>query len=476
MSCNLQCFIRQSGPKAPAVRLLTAAAVLLAVAGCQPPAAPSSQAGGASAASAGEAPAPRVSTVRPVRKTLVRRTEQPGQIAAFEETPLFAKVTGYVKRVNVDIGDHVAGPKYDEQGRLTVAGQVLAELSIPELEEELRQKQAQIVQAEAEVKQAAAAVKVSQAEAASAQAQVAEAQAATERSEAEYARWKSELNRMTELADKGAVTRKLVDETENNFRAADSARSATAAKIKSAQALQRVSAAQIEKTEADLAASEAKLLVARADEQRVQALNGYAVIRAPFDGIVTTRNVDTGHLVQTGVGSAGKPLFVVVRTDIVRIFVDVPESDAVLIEPQDEALVRVPSLSPEPVRGTVTRTAWILNTGTRTLRTEIDVPNPDGKLRPGMYAHADLKVAERPDVLTLPKAAILTHENRAYCWSVDPTGKVVRVPLTLGIQSGNEVEVVSGLTGSEDVIALNAAAFREGQQVEIARPEAGKTG
>jgi RND family efflux transporter MFP subunit len=416
---------------------------------------------------AGAAPVARVSTVYPVRQTLVRRTEQPGQIAAFEETPLFAKVTGYVKRVQADIGDRVTGPRFDESGHLSAAGQVLAEISIPELEEELHQKQALVAQSEAEIQQAVAAVKVAQATAASAQAQVTEAQAVIERSQADYERWKSELARMTELAEKGAVTRKLVDETESNFRSADSTRNETAAKIKSARALLAVSQAQIEKADADLAASKAKLQVARADEQRLQALCGYAVIRAPYDGIVTTRNIDTGHLVQSGVGNAGKPLLIVVRTDIVRIFVDVPEADAILTEPQGEALVRVPSLSAETFRGMVTRTAWVLNSGTRTLRTEIDIDNPDGKLRPGMYVHADLKVAERKDVLAIPRSAVLTQEHRASCLCVDPTGKVLRVPLVLGIQSGNDVEVVSGLTGEENVIALNVGSFREGQQVEI---------
>jgi multidrug efflux pump subunit AcrA (membrane-fusion protein) len=101
---------------------------------------------------------------------------------------------------------------------------------------------------------------------------------------------------------------------------------------------------------------------------------------------------------------------------------------------------------------------------------EIDVPNESGKLRPGMYVYADLKVAERKDALALPKAAVLTQDNKSACLVVDSAGKIVRTPIQAGIRAGDEVEVVSGLTGSENVIATNVSAYRDGQQVEIAAP------
>jgi RND family efflux transporter MFP subunit len=416
----------------------------------------------------------KVNTVHPARKALQRHTEQPGQIEAFEQTPLLAKVTGYVAHWNVDIGDTVRGPRYDSQGKLTEPGQALAELSIPELDEDVKQKQALMAQAQAELKQAAATMKVADATEASAAAQVGQAKASATRAEADYARWKSERDRMTELADKGAVTRKLAEETENNFRSSDAALNETSAKIKSAESLHRVSQAQVEKASVDYEAAEARLLVARADYERAVVLREYATIRAPFDGIVTARNIETGHLVRAAESDSAKPLFVVVRTDIVRIFVDVPETDAVFAGPKGSARVRVPALSSEPFAGEITRTAWGLNTGTRTLRTEIDVPNPDGKLRPGMYAHADILVAERPDALSIPKSAVLFDGSQAYCLCVDPAGKVTKAPIVLGILAGTDFEILKGLEGHENVIAQNIGSFRPGQQVELVQGDSGK--
>lgn len=422
----------------------------------------------------GAAPLVRVTPVKPQRKTLVRRVEQPGRIEAFEETPMFAKVTGYVSRINVDIGDQVTGPKFDEKGKVVEAGQILAELTIPELEEDLKQKQALVVQAAAEAKQAEAAIKVAGAMRTSARAKVAEAQAAVERHQANFDRWKSELARITELSDKGAVTKKLVDETENNFRAADASRSEAAAKIRSAEAGYAEAEAQVEKAQSDLDAAKAKQLVAQAEEQRAATLLGYATIRAPYDGTISARNIDTGHLVHASTGSGGKPLFVVVKSDVLRIFMDIPEADAVLTRDKAEVKIRIPSSPGEAFTGAVTRTAWVIDSGTRTLRAEIDLDNQHGRLRPGMYVTADLKVAERPDALSLPKTAIISGDGQTSCLTIDAAGMIKKTPIVTGIRAGDDVEIVSGLSGDEQVIGVNPAAFREGQQVEVVQAAAKK--
>ena len=452
-------------------RTALAVALMTSLAGCfQSPGGHSS----AQATSDSAAAAVKVNTVQPARKALQRHTEQPGQIEAFEQTPLLAKVTGYVAHWNVDIGDSVRGPRYDAGGRLTEPGQVLAELSIPELDEDVKQKQALRAQAQAELKQAAATVKVAEATETSAAAQVGHAKASAKRAEADYVRWKSERDRMTELADKGAVTRKLAEETENNFSASEAAVDESSAKIKSAEALHRVSQAQVEKAAVDYEAAEARLLVAQAEYERAVVLREYATIRAPYDGIVTARNIETGHLVRAAESDASKPLFVVVRTDIVRIFVDVPEADAVFAAPRGSARIRIPAMSSEPFDGEITRTAWVLNTGTRTLRTEIDVPNSEGKLRPGMYAHADILVAERPDALSIPRSAVLFDGAQAYCLCVDREGKVTKAPIVLGILAGTDYEILKGLEGQENVIAQNVGSFRPGQKVELVQSESSK--
>jgi HlyD family secretion protein len=408
----------------------------------------------------------RVTPITPQRKAIVRRAEQPGHVEAFQSSPLHAKVSGYVQRLNADIGDRVQGPKY-EGDEIVERGQVLAVLAVPEMIEERKQREALIDQAKAEVKQAAAAIAVAEAARGSAVALVGEAKAGVERAEANYLRWQSELSRMTELVATRSVTAKLEEETRNQHRAADAARSEVKAQIESAEARLLESESHIEKAKADHEAALAKLKVAESELARVQTVLDYATIRAPFDGIVTARNIDVGHLVSA---TSMKPLFEVIQADVVRVFVDVPEVDAVFIEKGNEAAIRVPSLGGDAFVGEIARTSWVLTEGTRTLRAEIDVPNDHGRLRPGMYVYADVKVAERKEAIVLPQTALMQADGKSFCWQVDPNGKVLRTPVTTGISSGGEVEIVAGLTGSEQVIGVNPTSFREGQLVEIASP------
>lgn len=411
---------------------------------------------------------PKVTTVKPVRKLLTRRTEQPGQIEPFAETAVFAKVTGYVERVMVDIGDSVEGPRYSSDKKLVRAGQILAELSVPELDEELKQKVALVEQAKSEVDQATALIAVAVAAKESAKSQVQEARAAEARSEANYQRWKSESDRITVLVEKKAVTQKLADETLQQLASADAARNETVTRIRSFESKLAESEAQIEKAVADHKAAQARQHVAEADLGRVTALCQYKALAAPFDGVVTVRNIDPGHLAHASQGPGDKPLFKVVQAHKVRVFIDVPETDAVLVEQTREAKIRVPALAGEIFEGEVTRTSWILNSETRTLKVEIDIPNPEGRLRPGMYAYVDLLISEKADALVLPKGAILTSEGTTSCLVVNGAGKVERHQVKPGLKTGTEVEILDGLTGQEDVISVNAAAFQVGQTVERA--------
>ena len=408
----------------------------------------------------------RVTPIKAIRKMLVRITEQPGQIEAFEETAIHAKLAGFVKKVHVDIGDQVTGPSRASTDQPEQPGQILAELEMPELDAELKQKQALVAQAAAEVTQSEAGIKVAMSAKTSAEALVAEAHASIERVDAMYERWKSEFERVRELVEKKAVTSKVADETEQQFKAADAARREIAAKIKSVQAKLSESSANIEKADADLVAAQSKHKVAEADEQKTRALLSYATLRAPFDGVITERHLNTGHLVQPS-GVSGKPLFVVVRADTVRIFLEVPETDAGFIAANSPAKIKVPSLSAESFEGKVARTAWTLQTSSRTLRTEIDVENPSGRLRPGMYATAEIEVARRVDALSLPKSAVFKKGPDSFCKSISSGNTIKELPIKTGIVAGTDVEIVSGLTGEESLIGANLAAYREGQAVEV---------
>lgn len=413
---------------------------------------------------------PKVATVQPERKTLAQKTEQPGQIEAFHTTPIFAKVGGYVDQFYVDIGDTVRGPERDEAGQITEPGQLLAKLVAPELDEEFQQKEATVAQVAAEIEQGAAAVKVAQALEISSAANVEETQAGQQRADAMFQRWKSELSRMRELAEKKAVTQKLTDETEQQFQAADASRAEAMAKTRSAQAKHKEATVAIEKAEADLKAIRARYNVAKADRDRLAALRSYLDIRAPYTGVITARNLDQGILVMATRTANDSPLFVLVDADPVRLFLDVPEADAVLVEPGRTATVRVPAMGAKAFTGSVARTGWALRAGTRTLNCEIDVPNPDGLLRPGMYAHVELVVAQQEDALVLPKSAIHQTEGKSVCLTVTDEGLVEQKIVEVGIRTQTEVEIRSGLSGTEQVISANVAAFQAGQKVARQKP------
>jgi RND family efflux transporter MFP subunit len=436
--------------------------LVLPLLGCSPPAA---------APQGDEKPtedaAMRVSVIAPQKKTLIRRTEQPGQVRALEETPIFAKVTGFVSKVRVDIGDAVHGPKVDEKGNVTQPGDVLLEVEAPELQEDVLQKTALVAQAKSQITQAEAAIKVAKAAKESATAGVAEAEAAVDRAEAVHQQAKSEMDRVNELFQNKASTQKLVDEAQSRLQAAAAARKEVAAKITSARSQVTEKEAGVEQADADLNAAKSRLDVAQAEERRAKTWLQYLVVRAPYDGTVIARNVDTGHLVQPGKNAADKPLLVVVQADTVRVLVDVPEGDATLVQAGSDVSIRTPAAANATIKGQVKRSAWVLQPATRTLRVEVDVPNKEGKLRPGMYVYADVKVAERKDAMALPKGAVLVQDNQSFCLTVDSASKIVRLPIQIGIRAGDEVEVLSGLSGSERVIATNVTAYREGQTVEI---------
>lgn len=375
------------------------------------------------------APAPaQVHVVRPERRTIRRVIEQPSDtVDAYQRTPVFAKIAGFVRTVAADIGDRV----HKEQ--------VLAELWVPETEAELRQREAAVRQAEAEVLQAKAAVT---------------------RADAELRRARSQAERMSNLArSNGVIDRENVDEARLGAEAA---------------------AAAVEKAKADVQVAEARVDVARAAREQTAAMLAYTRITAPFDGIVTRRNVDTGHFVQpVGGGTKGEPLFVVDQTDPVRVFVDVPEAEAVWVHDGQTARVRIRDLGGEEVGGRVTRTAGVLSPQARTLRAEIDLPNLDGRLRPGMFVHVAI-VAERSDVWSLPSSAVMTGPGESYCVMVQG-GKAVRTPVRPDLvgpdfiqirqkQVKNSGEPVwEALTGDEQVVADQPATLAEGQPVAIAQ-------
>ena len=228
-----------------------------------------------------------------------------------------------------------------------------------------------------------------------------------------------------------------------------------------------LSKASLDQSHADVSVHDAEVSVARSDCRRVEALLNYTQIVAPFDGVVIRRNVDTGHL--TVPGAVGEPLFIVARSDIVTVSLGVPELYAAAVDIGDAASIRLQAIPGRTIEGKVSRTAYALDSKSRTLRTEIDLPNTDGKLHPGLYAHALIVVDERKDPITLPVSAIARDGQQPFCMGVRE-GRIVRLPIEVGLSDGNRAEILSGLAGDEVVIKTNSSSLAEGQPVLSTEP------
>lgn len=408
-----------------------------------------------SPARAGSPAIARVATIVPERMTIRRITEQPGQIEAIEVTPIHAKLTGYVKSVSADIGDRVK------------KGQVLAELHVPEVEADLKQKRAMVEQAQAEARQSEASLAVAKAGVASAEAKVFEIQAGIRRAESDVTRWQSEFARVQQLAQERALTGSLVDETRSKLGAAQASLDEVKAKVKSSEAALAESRALLDKARSDIVAAISHIDVARFEAERADAMASYRKLEAPFDGVVTRRKVDTGQLITPGNGV--DPLFVVARADLVTIAVGVPEADAPFVNPGDPAQVRLLALDDRKFDGKVTRTAWALENSTRTLLAEIDLASPNDLLRPGLYAYATINAEEHKNALTLPTTAIIKDAGKAFCVTVKD--KVARrKEIKLGLTEGKRTEVLSGLSEGEAVVEANSSSLVDGQAVEQIAP------
>ncbi len=395
-----------------------------------------------------------VPVVQPVRQTLRRFSVQPGQVEAFIAAPLHPRISGYVNEVLVDIGDRVE------------KGTALARIAAPEVADTLRQREALAAQAEAAIGQAKADLAAAQAATATAAAEILRAEAGVDASEADLVRLASEFDRIEALAKGGSVTEKMRDEARHRLRAAEAAQRAAGASLEAARAKQSEQAAKVEQGQANLVAAQAGLAVAEANRDETKTQLSFAEIKAPFAGVVTRRNIDPGHLVHAVQGASGKPLFELGSTDRVRVLCDVPERDAAAVDPRDPATVRVAG---DELPGSVTRTSWALDRLNRSLRVEIDLDNREGRLRPGAYVTVAVELEARPDVLSVPAAAVFAVSGKDFVSAV-VDGKIVRRPVQLGLKTAEAVEIRSGLSEQDSIVAATPAAFSPGQAIKVDRP------
>ncbi|WP_169976697.1 efflux RND transporter periplasmic adaptor subunit [Tautonia rosea] len=389
----------------------------------------------------------------PERGTIRRVTSEPGQIEAFETTDVLAKVSGYVRTLAVDLGDHVE------------VGQLLAELDAPELDAELDRKRAHLEQDRADLDQTKAMVEVAQAAVATALAGIEQAKAAMRRSEAVVTRWQAEFDRIERLVSERAITEGLRDETLSKLESARASRDEVVAQIQLAEASHLQAKAELLRAQADVLVGEAHLRVAQADVRHAEAMRSFTQIVAPFEGTITKRFIDTGHL--TDPSGSRDPLLSIARTDVVRVVVGVPEVDAPLINTGDRAEIRVQALGGRTFEGSVTRSSWALDRATRTLRAEIDLENLDRMLQPGLYVYVSIIADQRDDVLSLPSSAVVIDGTEGAFCMVIVDGRVQRRAVELGLNDGTRVEIRSGLQEIEPVVDSDPSALVPGQPVEV---------
>jgi RND family efflux transporter MFP subunit len=440
----------------------------------------------AQAAGAKKDQVPTVTVVRPQQRTIQRIIEQPAQVEAIEITPLYAKIPGYVAKVCCDIGDRVEGPTLDGEGEVVKAGTVLAEISVPELVKELKQKEAMIAQARAEVEQSNRALDAAEAAVATARALIQQAESARKGALANYERWQSEYQRVEGLVARQVIDQQILDETRNQFKAAEATREEVEARVRSAQAGAQESQAKRDKARADCDACAAAVQVAEAAKEHVEERLEYTHICAPFNGVVTVRNIHTRDFVQP----SSKPMFVVALTDIIRVVANIPEAEAHLIRKGIDARIQVQcegaagTATRKDFTGTVTRTSWAIDPLSRTLRTEIHLPNADAKFMAGMYAYVRLTVEFR-DLLTIPATAVATQGEQEVCYLLQD-GKVYRTPIRIGRRDSKSVEVLQklvrstnpddegkwvDLAGDEMVVQGKLADLSDGMTVQVAESQ-----
>jgi len=338
-----------------------------------------------------------------------------GEFLPWQEVELHAKVAGYIKRISVDIGDHVR------------AGQVLAVLEVPELN--------------AQVEGAAASVRHSNDEIQRAKNEVTRAEAAHAALHAAYDRL-----RQASLARPGLIAEQELDD---------------------AYAKDRTSEAQVDAAKSSLSASLQQLQMSQAAHQQVTAMQDYSHITAPFDGVITWRYADTGALIQAGTSNASSmPVVKVAEVNVLRLRIPVPESVVAGVRIDDTVEVRVQA-SGEKFSGKVARFTGSLDRSTRTMQVEIDVPNKDYKLAPGMFAEVTLQTQNRPDALSIPVTAVRRGSaTGATVLVVDSANLVQERTVQLGIEDASRVEILSGVSEGERVIAGNLSAYHAGEVVQ----------
>ena len=358
---------------------------------------------------------PTVSVAAASRESLAKTLTLTAEFTPFQEVDVMAKVSGYIQKIHVDVGDSVR------------PGQLLATIESPEMRDDLTRAGASIQRNRADLQRAADEVK---------------------RAESGYAMAHLTYSRLANVmkSQPGLVAQQEVDD---------------------AQAKEQMAASQVAAAKSTLSTAEEQIKVSEADQTKSRTMLDYTKVVAPFDGVVTKRYADNGAMIQAGTSSRSQamPVVRISQNHLLRLVLPVPESAAGLVKPGREVEVRVPALTAS-LTARVSRIADKVDTTTRTMRVEVDVPNGNGKLIPGMYAEVTLKLTGKTDALTVPTQAVKTAaDGKRQVAIVSPGGVVEIRQVQTGIESATAVEVIKGLGDGELVVVGSHSQLVSGVKV-----------
>ncbi|HEX5227740.1 MAG TPA: efflux RND transporter periplasmic adaptor subunit [Bryobacteraceae bacterium] len=356
---------------------------------------------------------PTVSVIHPKPGNMRDEIVLPGNIQAFTDSPIYARASGYLKQWFVDIGGHAK------------AGQQLAIIEAPELDQQVTQAKATLQQAQAALDQAVANQQQGKAN-------------------QELARVNAE--RWANLVKKGAVSRQENDQYQAQYQA---------------------QTANLNALDQAIAAAKSNIAADQANLSRLQEMQGYEIVRAPFDGIITARNIDVGALINAGNGGPAQELFHMASTAKLRVYVSVPQANSRAAGPGLKCYLTLTEFPGRKFTGELVRTSGAIDQATRTLLTEVDVDNASGELRPGAYAEVHLQIPEGSRTLIVPVSVLLFRSEGLRIGVVRDGNRAELVPVALGKDYGNEVEVVSGLGPEDQVIANPPDSLASGAQVQV---------
>jgi len=397
-----------------------------------------------------------VQVAHPRRGGIERTTTQAGSVHAFQHASLYAKLSGYLKVQKVDIGDRVK------------LGDLLAVIEDPEVDKAVDQNQAALDQTQAQVRVADAKIRGAQAakEASEALVKVAEAMVPSKTSNQDLQ--KKQLVRIAGLVASNSVEAKLQDEQQDRLDMAVADVGVARAEVLSAKAVVINKAALIEGAQADLAEARANVEVARANLAKAKVMQEYTRITSPYDGVVTVRSFHPGDFIRSASEGGNVPVLAVARTDKMRVVLPVPDTDVPFVDKGDKAVLQIVALPGETFAGSIARFSETEDPASRNMRTEVDLPNLDGKLREGMYGRVTvvLKPAA-PDSVTIPSSGLLGQtgkgEGSVY---VVRGGKAHKVDVHVGNDNGVETEVLSGLKPEDQVITSYNGSLADGTPVK----------